>query len=131
MSTRIAPIGIAVAATLAIWVVAVPIAGVELAARTGAALTEVGPVAVVVATVVAGLAGWGLLALLERLTRRARTLWTWIAAVVLVLSLAGPLGGVNPASQITLALMHLAAGAVIILGMRGTERAVEPRPTTR
>ncbi|GAA4508852.1 MULTISPECIES: DUF6069 family protein [Nonomuraea] len=120
MTRRLPTIAVAVAATLAVWLVAVPIAGVDLAARGGAGTIAVGPVAVVIATAVAGLAGWALLAVLERLTRRARAIWTAVAAAVLVLSLLGPLGGVNAGSQLTLALMHLAAGAVIIFGMRGT-----------
>lgn len=119
MNRRLLTIAAAVAATLVVWLAAVPILGVELAAQTGGGTIEVGPGAVVIATVVAGLAGWALLALLERLTPRARVIWTAIAAAVLVLSMLGPLGGIGAASQLTLALMHLAAGAVIIAGLRG------------
>lgn len=119
MNRRLLTIAAAVAATLAVWLAAVPILGVELAARAGGRTIEVGPGAVVIATVVAGLAGWALLALLERLTLRARAIWTAIAAAVLVLSMLGPLGGIGAASQLTLALMHLAAGAVVIAGLRG------------
>jgi hypothetical protein len=70
---------------------------------------------VVLTTLLAGLAGWGLLALLERFTTRARRTWIVIALVVLVLSLAaGPLGGVTAGAKVALACLHLAAGAVLI-----------------
>lgn len=81
----------ATAATLLGWVVAVPLAGVELAARGGdGAAQRVTPVAVAVSTLLAGLAGWASLALLERLTARARPVWTVVAVLVLALSLLGP-----------------------------------------
>ena len=58
----------ATAAALAVWVVAVPLAGVDLAARTGATEQPVGPGAVAVSALLAGLAAWALLAVLERFT---------------------------------------------------------------
>lgn len=72
-----------------------------------------GPVILVTALV--GLVAWGLLALLERTTARAKTIWTAIALAVLALSLFGPLGsGVNTSSKVVLACMHLGAAAPII-----------------
>ncbi|WP_433493250.1 DUF6069 family protein [Micromonospora sp. CA-248089] len=109
------------AAALLGWVLAVPVAGVELVARTGSTDQRVTPVAVVVSALLAGLAGWALLALLERLTARARTAWTVVAAVVLLVSLLGPLGGgVGGAATLTLVALHLVAGAVLITGLRWT-----------
>ncbi|MGV9766811.1 DUF6069 family protein [Micromonospora tulbaghiae] len=111
----------AAAATLLAWLVAVPVAGVELTARTGTAEQRVTPVAVVVSTLLAGLAGWALLALLERLTGRARTAWTAVAVLVLLVSVLGPLGGgVGRAATLTLVALHLVAGAVLITGLRRT-----------
>ncbi|AXI80302.1 DUF6069 family protein [Peterkaempfera bronchialis] len=109
-----------VVAAFAVWVVAVPVLGVDLDARmgsgSGADPQRVGPGAVLVASLLVGLAGWGLLALLERgAPERARTRWTAVAVVVLVLSLAGPLpGGATTAAKVALTCMHLAAGAVLI-----------------
>jgi peptidoglycan/LPS O-acetylase OafA/YrhL len=61
------------------------------------------------------LAGWALLAALERLTPQARGAWTLVALVILALSLAGPLGGgTTTAAKTALACMHLAAAAVLI-----------------
>jgi hypothetical protein len=76
---------------------------------------------VVIASLLAGLAGWALLVVLERFGRRPRRTWTGIAVVVLALSLGGPLGnGVHTATTITPAGMHLAVGAVLILALRRT-----------
>ncbi|MBB5114168.1 DUF6069 family protein [Micromonospora echinospora] len=109
----------ATVATLLGWVIAVPLAGVELTARTGSDVQRVTPVAVAVSTLLAGLAGWALLALLERLTARARTVWTAVAALVLLVSLLGPLGGgVGRAATLTLVAFHLVAGTVLITGLR-------------
>ncbi|MEU7714777.1 DUF6069 family protein [Micromonospora chalcea] len=109
----------ATVATLLGWVIAVPLAGVELSARTGSDVQRVTPVAVAVSTLFAGLAGWALLALLERLTARARPVWTVVATLVLLVSLLGPLGGgVGRPATLTLVAFHLVAGTVLITGLR-------------
>lgn len=74
---------------------------------------------VIVVTAFAGLIAALLLGLLERFTDRAKTIWTAIAFVVLLISLIGPLdGGVDTESKITLALLHIGAAATIIPLMR-------------
>ncbi|WP_146605701.1 DUF6069 family protein [Micromonospora craterilacus] len=94
-------------------------AGIELAARTGTAVRPVTLPAVLTAAAVSALAGWALLALLERLTGRARVVWTVGAVAVLLLSLlAGPTAGITVGAKVGLALLHLAVGAVVIGGMR-------------
>ena len=114
-SRALAVIG-TVVAMLAIWVIARPLAGAALDVRrgSGAAPQAVGPAAVALATGLAGLAGWGLLALLERFTTPARVAWTTTAIVALVLSLAGPLGATTAAAKAVLIAMHLVAAAVLI-----------------
>ncbi|MFF0371735.1 DUF6069 family protein [Micromonospora sp. NPDC005087] len=98
-------------------------AGVDLAAGTGNATRQITVAAVVVAAAVAALAGWALLALLERLTNRARVWWTSIAVAALLLSLlAGPPSGVGGEVKAALALLHLSVGVVLILGLS------RPRP---
>jgi nitrate reductase gamma subunit len=93
-------------------------AGVDLAAHSGESTRQITVGAVVVAAAVAALAGWALLALLERRTGRARVWWTSIAVAVLLLSLlVGPLGGVGAGAKLSLALLHLSVGAVLILGL--------------
>jgi Family of unknown function (DUF6069) len=123
---RASTVAAAVLAAVIVWLVAVPVAGLELRVLLGGAIQEVGIGSVVTVSLLATLIGWGLLALLERLLpARARTAWTAIAGSVLVLSLAGPLtGGTTPAVAATLALMHLAVGAVMILGLRRSARPV-------
>ncbi|WP_248958257.1 DUF6069 family protein [Sphaerisporangium perillae] len=121
----------AAVAGLAVWAVADPVAGVDLAVRlngTAGAVDRVGPAAVVITSVLAGLAGWALLALLERLTRRGTSTWTVVALVVLVLSLAGPLAsGVTAAAKIALLCMHLAVGAVLIGVLPAARRRADGR----
>ncbi len=113
----------ATAAALAVWAVAVPAAGAHLTVHTSGKAQPVGPAAVVIAALLAGLAAWALLAILERLGRRARRTWTVTASVVLVLSLAGPFGnGAHAATAATLVAMHLAVAAVLIPMMRRTAR---------
>lgn len=74
---------------------------------------------VIVVTTIVGLIAALLLGLLERFTERAKTIWTVIAFVVLLVSLAAPLdAGVDTESKITLALLHLGAAAAIIPLMR-------------
>lgn len=80
--------------------------------------------AVVATAVVASLAGWGSLALLERVTTRARTAWTVLAVVVLALSLPY-LPGFSPAERVVLTLSHLAVGVPLIVGLRRTARSAE------
>lgn len=106
---------VAVTATvlaLAIWVLAVPVAGVDLVAGTPA--QTVGAVSVVVATVVATLAAWAARALLRR---RSPAVWYLTCTIVLAVSLLGPLGGASPAAVATLSAMHLVVGAVLALGL--------------
>jgi Family of unknown function (DUF6069) len=106
------------------WAVAGPAAGVHLTVRTGAATAaqHIGPAAVTTASLLAGLAGWALLAFLERHTPKARTIWTVIALVVLAGSLTGPIGGVTAAAKIALVCLHLLVAAVLIIGLRRPAR---------
>ncbi|MGC5286264.1 DUF6069 family protein [Micromonospora sp. DT231] len=94
------------------------VAGVDLAVRSGSSTRQVTVAAVVVAAAVAALAGWALLAALERLTNRPRVWWTSVAVVVLLLSLlVGPPSGVGGGVKATLALLHLSVGVALILGL--------------
>ncbi|WBB68381.1 DUF6069 family protein [Micromonospora sp. WMMD812] len=108
------------AGVLLLWVVNDPWAGIDLAVRQGDATRHIGPVAVVMTALIAGLAAWGLLALLERTVRRPARTFRIIALIVLVLSLAGPLGsGVGTSSRLVLLGMHLTVGAALIIGLPG------------
>ncbi|WP_433357197.1 DUF6069 family protein [Micromonospora saelicesensis] len=93
-------------------------AGVDLAVRSANSTRQITVAAVIVAAAVAALAGWTLLAVLERRTNRSRVWWTSIAGAVLLLSLVlGPPSGVGGGAKATLALLHLSVGVILILGL--------------
>lgn len=113
--TRLVAIVATTAITLAAWLLMAPISGRALKVNQPADTVTVGPTDVVVVTLLAGLAGWGLLAFLERcLTERASYVWTVIARCVLALSLLGPLGAGVGSAKLALASLHLLAGGVLI-----------------
>jgi hypothetical protein len=117
--------GAAVAA-LAIWVIAVPIAGLDLTVGSGATARTVGPVSAVVVALLAGGLAWALLALLGRRLRHGRRAWRVTAWTLLALSLLGPVGmGATAGVVVTLVAMHLAVGTTLILGLAPT---VDDRP---
>ncbi|MFZ0168839.1 MAG: DUF6069 family protein [Candidatus Dormiibacterota bacterium] len=107
-------------AAVAVWAVAVPLLGTHLLVRFGSGPgLGVGIESVVGASLTSSLLGWGLLALLERRTDRARMIWSRAAVVTLLASLSLPLSaGANISSKAALALMHLAVAAVLIPGLR-------------
>ncbi|MFC7533147.1 DUF6069 family protein [Actinoplanes sp. GCM10030250] len=109
---RLAVTGAAVAAAEAAYLVIHYGAGVDLALHSG---TTVGAASVAVAALVAALAGWALLAVLERFTKRARTVWTVVAAVVYGLSLLGPVDAVSTSAVVGLDILH-AVVAVVLIG---------------
>lgn len=107
----------ALAATLAIWLIAHRLASVDLTVRSGAGndVQQIGPASVAFASLLAGLAAWGLLAVLERVARRPRMTWTVIASTTLALSLAGPISlGQTTSAIAMLTCMHLAAAGILI-----------------
>ncbi|WP_432993334.1 DUF6069 family protein [Dactylosporangium sp. CA-233914] len=115
----------AVAAPAAIWLIAVPGLGHRLvvADNRGGPPLDVGLPVVVTLALLASLAGWALLAVLERLTRRAPAIWPACALVVLALSFAPLTGPGTPMStKLPLALMHVAVAAVLIPLLRPTGR---------
>ncbi|MEV4825137.1 DUF6069 family protein [Micromonospora sp. NPDC049274] len=109
---------VAVLAAVVVWLIAT-VAGAPLTVDQGAGPQDVTVLAVIVTSALAALLGWGLLAVLERVSARATTIWTGIAVAVLALSLV-PASLVDAAAGTTVALvlMHLAVGAVVILGFR-------------
>jgi hypothetical protein len=122
-------------AALAVWLVTDPLLGIDLIGTTrpgSQELMSITPALVAGTSLVVALAGWALLALLERFTARARTIWTAIAALFALLSLAGPLSilaSTSAANALALALMHLAVAAVLIPMLAGTSPApARPAP---
>src|SRR5262245_33696842 len=102
-------------AALAVWLAAVPIAGVDLEVRMSDSTQDVGPVSVVVTALLAAAAGLGCLAVLRRITKRPARAWTIIASIVLIVSLTGPLDqAVGTSATVVLVAMHVAVAAVLI-----------------
>ena len=112
----------AVVAAAVAWIVAGPIAGADFTVQQGDRdPMDIGIALVVLTALVAGLAAWGSLAFLERLTARAATIWTAIAAIALGVSLLAPLTAEATAgTHVSLVLLHLVVGAVLIAGLRRT-----------
>jgi hypothetical protein len=111
---RLVTVLVAPAAAMLIWLVQGP----HLTVRTGDGVTQVGPAAVIATGLAAGLAGWLLLAILERYAARPRRTWLVIAATVLVLSLLGPIQyAVTAATAGALIAMHAVVGAILISGL--------------
>ncbi|KIF76844.1 hypothetical protein QR77_29290 [Streptomyces sp. 150FB] len=113
----------AVVGTAVVWLIAHQAVSGPLKAKLGsgdAEPQEITIALVIVITAVVGLVAWGLLALLER-SAKGRTAWIWIAVVVFVLSLLGPLGSAEgTGAKISLALMHVVTAAVLIPGLTRT-----------
>jgi Family of unknown function (DUF6069) len=107
-------------AAVAVWTIEVPLLGIRLLTQFGnAAPQSVGIALVVVSSLAGSLAGWGLLAILERRFARARTIWTGIAIAVLLVSFSAPISaGTTTTTKVALAMMHLAVAAVLIPTLR-------------
>ena len=123
-----------VLAALAVWGISELVLGVDVRQPAfGPGVPQdltAGPV--VVASLVAGLAAWLVLALLERLTRHARAAWVTLATLVLAASLEAPLSGrgIDGESRLVLALLHLTVGALLIVVLARTSppaRSAAPR----
>ena len=117
---RILGVAGATLAAVAVWTIEVPRLGLRLVTQCGNAAPQgVGIGAVVFSSLVGSLAGWGLLAILERRFARARAIWTGIAIAVLLASFSLPLSaGTTATTKVALAMMHLAVGEVLIPTLR-------------
>jgi hypothetical protein len=114
---RVITVAAGAAGALLLWAVNDPWAGIDLAVRQGDTTQHVSPVAVVVTALIAGLAAWTLLALLERTVRRPVLPYWIIASIVLILSLPGHWAAGSTSSRLVLVGMHLTVGAALIGGL--------------
>ena len=112
-------VGLGVLAALAVWGISELVFGVDVRQPAfGPGVPQdltAGPL--VVASLVAGLAAWLALAVLERLTRHARAAWVALATLVLAASLGAPLSrrGIDEQSRLVLMLLHLTVGTLLIV----------------
>ncbi len=94
---------------------------------------DIGPGIVGISAGVLSLLGWGVLAVLERFTVRARGIWLALSLLALVASLGMPLSGsgVPAVDRAVLVLMHVAVAAIVIGALYRTARPRgEPRVQT-
>nr|WP_281173489.1 DUF6069 family protein [Actinomadura rifamycini] len=117
-------VALAVLAPVLVWLVADPLLGQQLRIADGEETLDIGVAPVAVVALLASLAGWGLLAVLERFgVRRARAVWVGVAGAVLVVSFLPFAGeGMDGGTRVSLGLMHLVVAAVLIPGL-GSLRA--------
>lgn len=116
---RVVAIASATTGAVVVWTVS-QLAGAQLTVQSsGQQAMKIGLPIVVLTAVVAGLAGWALRAVLQRLTKNSAAVWTWVASAVLLLSLSMPLTvQATGAAQGWLIAMHIVVGAVLIPMMR-------------
>ena len=105
----------ATAAALVVWAVA-RLLGIELNVELGGEVRQVGPVDVVIATVLAGLAAWAVLSILARSPRTIRW-WPFVGSTGIAVSMLGPSYLAHGADAVALIAMHLVVGAVVVWGL--------------
>jgi hypothetical protein len=118
----LAVVAAGVATALVAWAV-IRLLGVDLTLKADAGMSQVGAVDVLLASLVAGLAAWGVYALLAR-WRRTRW-WPFIGSTALAISITGPSYLADGISAVSLICLHILVGVVLITGFM---RAV-PRPS--
>ena len=118
--TGVAAVGASIALWFATHLLDVPLT----VTMQGQSPMKIGIGVVLATAFTASLAGWGSLALLEHLTARARTIWTALATIALIASLAAPaFADASASTTTTLVLMHVTVAAVLIPGLRRTARS--------
>lgn len=114
----------AVVAALVVWVIAVPILGIDLTVLMAGQSQTVGVLSIVIVAALAALAAWGVLAILERAARRPGRVFLIIALVFGVLSLLGPVTSANSVGAgVVLCIMHLAVAATVTATLVGSARS--------
>lgn len=113
-SGRVGAIAIAAAATGLAWLLG-RLAHVDYIVDTPMGGRTISLALTIVATVAAGIAGWVVIALLERYTSSPRRVWIALTLVVLVLSIVPVFRTTtNLGTQLMLAALHCVAAAVLI-----------------
>jgi hypothetical protein len=108
-------VAVAATAALGIWAVA-SLLGVDLDVELGGEARQVGPVDILVTTIVTGLAAWVVYSILARSPRTARW-WPFVGSTAIAISLLGPTNLSDGAAAVALIAMHLAVGAILIRGL--------------
>jgi len=115
---RVVAVLAAVIAPVLVWLIATVGFGQHLyqPGFGGSAPQELSIWLVAIVAGIAALAAVGVLALIERISRRPAQIWLVVSAALLILSLGGPLSGegIGTDNKLALVSMHLATGAVLI-----------------
>lgn len=102
-------------AAVVVWIIASPIAGADLVAEVAGSEQDIVLPAVILSSLVQGGIGWAVLALLERFSSRARTIWLVIALLVLIgAGVNAAVAALNTETAVWLNVMHLAVAAVLV-----------------
>jgi hypothetical protein len=115
---RLATVVLAPVAALAVWAI-VRLFGIDL--DVSGATGTVGAGDVVAAALIAALAAWLVVALVERRCRHPRAAWALIASTGLSLSVIGPSWLADGAAgAVALIALHFVVAVVVIVGFAGT-----------
>ena len=120
---RLSAVAAVAAAATGAWIIISPVAGVDLRVGSEPDIQTVGAGAVVTVAMVAALAGWAVLAVLERWSAHPRRNWLAAVAAGLVLSLAGPLTtATGTASALGLVALHVVTAVTLAAVLAGSAR---------
>jgi Family of unknown function (DUF6069) len=114
---RIGTVALAPATALVTWAF-IRLIGVDLVVSAGRGTVGAGDV--VVAALLGALAGWFVVRLLERRTRRPRLWWAIVGSTALAVSIIGPAWLADGASAVALITLHIATAVVVINGFART-----------
>ncbi len=114
---RIGTVVLAPVAALTAWAF-IRLLGIDLVVSAGDG--TVGAADVFVAALVGALAGWLVVRLLERHSRRPRPWWSFVGSTALALSIIGPAWLADGASAVALIALHIVTAVVVISGFAGT-----------
>lgn len=129
---RLTTVILAILAAAVGWAVAVHLLGVDVRSPQmgDQPPAAIGLAQVVAASALASLAGWALLAVLERFTpQRAARVWLGVSLAALVVSLGAPLtgAGISTANRGALAVLHVVVAAVLVPGLLRTHGSGDDR----
>ncbi len=121
---RAAAVGVAVLTSIMLWSVANALGGdIRVDQHNGQGPQTIGLPMIIGSALAVSLLGWGALAVLERFTPWARTIWTTLALTVLALSFIPIIAtSATVSAKTTLALIHITVAAALIPALRHGQR---------
>ena len=131
---RIATVVLAPMVALGTWAL-FRLAGIDLVVSAGT--DTVGPVDVLAAALAGAIAGWIVVGVLERYSRRPRARWPFVGSTALAVSIIGPTWLADGASAVALIALHFVTAVVVIIGfaptllVHGTRHGARSSPLRR